>query len=284
MFQAFSASGRLSTIVAAAPSRRTMTVCRRPWRGNLSAARSSTSVDKRRRRQRMLTAMSAQERCGWPSRVDSTDPAVGLRAVASLRTLVERLEALHVAKAREPGWSWQQVGGGAGCVQAGGPPQARPQKEAEGLMFEGFTTDARAVVERARAEAQALGHARIGTEHLAARRRGRRRARSRRAARGDRSRGPRRRGARDGRDRPRRRPRAGRVRLRARRAEPGRAGLGANAVHPAREARAAGGAAPGGRRRHRRAAGRAPAARGAGRPRRARRAAAGRARGDRGAR
>ena len=33
-------------------------------------------------------------------------------------------------------------------------------------MFEGFTKDARAIVERARAEALALGHDRIGTEHL----------------------------------------------------------------------------------------------------------------------
>jgi ATP-dependent Clp protease ATP-binding subunit ClpA len=34
-------------------------------------------------------------------------------------------------------------------------------------MFEGFTKEARAIVERARAEALALGHDRIGTEHLA---------------------------------------------------------------------------------------------------------------------
>ena len=33
-------------------------------------------------------------------------------------------------------------------------------------MFERFTKDARAIVERARAEALALGHDRIGTEHL----------------------------------------------------------------------------------------------------------------------
>ena len=38
--------------------------------------------------------------------VDSLDPAVGLAAVATLRTLVEELEALHVANARARGWSW----------------------------------------------------------------------------------------------------------------------------------------------------------------------------------
>ncbi|ACV78151.1 helix-turn-helix domain-containing protein [Nakamurella multipartita] len=41
--------------------------------------------------------------------LDSADPAVGLRAVASLRILLERLEALHVAGARARGWSWQEI-------------------------------------------------------------------------------------------------------------------------------------------------------------------------------
>jgi hypothetical protein len=39
----------------------------------------------------------------------SRDPAVGLAAVASLRSLLESLEALQVANARERGWSWQQI-------------------------------------------------------------------------------------------------------------------------------------------------------------------------------
>ena len=39
----------------------------------------------------------------------SGDPAVGLAAVASLRSLLESLEALQVANARERGWSWQQI-------------------------------------------------------------------------------------------------------------------------------------------------------------------------------
>lgn len=39
----------------------------------------------------------------------SADPAVGLRAVASLRTLADRLETLQVARARELGWSWQDI-------------------------------------------------------------------------------------------------------------------------------------------------------------------------------
>lgn len=41
--------------------------------------------------------------------VDSRDPAVGLAAVAALRTLVEELEVLHVDNARAQGWSWQAI-------------------------------------------------------------------------------------------------------------------------------------------------------------------------------
>jgi DNA-binding NarL/FixJ family response regulator len=39
----------------------------------------------------------------------STDPDIGLRAVASLRALAERLEILQVQNARERGWSWQDI-------------------------------------------------------------------------------------------------------------------------------------------------------------------------------
>jgi len=37
------------------------------------------------------------------------DPRVGLRAVAALRTLLERLEAVQVRTARAGGWSWQEI-------------------------------------------------------------------------------------------------------------------------------------------------------------------------------
>jgi hypothetical protein len=39
----------------------------------------------------------------------SEDPEVGLRAVASLRALLETVEELQVKRARELGWSWQQI-------------------------------------------------------------------------------------------------------------------------------------------------------------------------------
>ena len=45
---------------------------------------------------------------------ESVDPAVGLRAVRALQRLEERLEAIHVAHAREQGWSWQAIANALG--------------------------------------------------------------------------------------------------------------------------------------------------------------------------
>src|SRR6266545_1934646 len=39
----------------------------------------------------------------------SEDPEVGLRGVVSLRALLEAVEELQVRRARELGWSWQQI-------------------------------------------------------------------------------------------------------------------------------------------------------------------------------
>ena len=47
----------------------------------------------------------------------SQDPAVGLRAVAALRALAERLEALQVERARSLGWSWQDIAGQLGVTK-----------------------------------------------------------------------------------------------------------------------------------------------------------------------
>jgi ribosome-binding protein aMBF1 (putative translation factor) len=44
----------------------------------------------------------------------SRDPAVGLRAVAALRRLVEQLEALQVQNARDLGWSWSEIAAAVG--------------------------------------------------------------------------------------------------------------------------------------------------------------------------
>jgi hypothetical protein len=45
------------------------------------------------------------------------DPEVGLRASMALHRLAERVEAHHVAAAREKGWSWQQIGDALGVTR-----------------------------------------------------------------------------------------------------------------------------------------------------------------------
>ena len=47
----------------------------------------------------------------------SADPDIGLRAVAALRELTERLEILQVDRARELGWSWQGIAARLGVTK-----------------------------------------------------------------------------------------------------------------------------------------------------------------------
>ena len=47
----------------------------------------------------------------------SNDPDVGLRAVAALRALTERLEVLQVENARQLGWSWQDIASRLGVTK-----------------------------------------------------------------------------------------------------------------------------------------------------------------------
>ncbi|PRI12179.1 RNA polymerase subunit sigma-70 [Leucobacter massiliensis] len=47
----------------------------------------------------------------------SDDPGVGLRAVRALRVLADRLETLHVERARALGWSWQQIADALGVTR-----------------------------------------------------------------------------------------------------------------------------------------------------------------------
>jgi DNA-directed RNA polymerase specialized sigma24 family protein len=59
----------------------------------------------------------------------SADPTTGLKAVASLRVLLESLERLQVENARSLGWSWQQI-----AEQLGVSKQAVHKKYGEGLL------------------------------------------------------------------------------------------------------------------------------------------------------
>jgi hypothetical protein len=51
------------------------------------------------------------------AQASSSDPSVGLRAVASLRALLESLEALQVGRARDAGWSWQDIATALGVTK-----------------------------------------------------------------------------------------------------------------------------------------------------------------------
>ena len=66
-------------------------------------------------RQLMLTAMETTLEIAEGAA--SNDPEVGLRAVAALRALTERLEILQVEHARELGWSWQDIASRLGVTK-----------------------------------------------------------------------------------------------------------------------------------------------------------------------
>jgi len=61
----------------------------------------------------MLTDMEAQ----LTESAASTDPDIGLRAVAALRTLTEQLEVLQVSNARALGWSWADIAARLGVTK-----------------------------------------------------------------------------------------------------------------------------------------------------------------------
>ena len=64
--------------------------------------------------QSKLTSMDIEE---LSVNLSSDDPAIGLRASLALHRLAERVEANHVASAREKGWSWQQIGDALGVTR-----------------------------------------------------------------------------------------------------------------------------------------------------------------------
>ena len=64
--------------------------------------------------QSTLTGMDIEE---LSVDLSSDDPAIGLRASLALHRLAERVEANHVASAREKGWSWQQIGDALGVTR-----------------------------------------------------------------------------------------------------------------------------------------------------------------------
>jgi hypothetical protein len=66
-------------------------------------------------RQHMLTLMETA--FAITEAASGSDPDAGLRAVAALRALAERLEILQVENARRLGWSWQQIAAPLGVTK-----------------------------------------------------------------------------------------------------------------------------------------------------------------------
>jgi DNA-directed RNA polymerase specialized sigma24 family protein len=64
----------------------------------------------------MLTVMT-RTAADLAGDLDSTDPTVGLRAVAALGRLLDQLEALQVRNARGKGWSWQEIADALGVTK-----------------------------------------------------------------------------------------------------------------------------------------------------------------------
>ena len=63
----------------------------------------------------MPTGAATSEEAGdVASAATSADPALGLRSVAALRRLADRLEDLQVDRARALGWSWAEVAAALG--------------------------------------------------------------------------------------------------------------------------------------------------------------------------
>ncbi|WP_314172413.1 hypothetical protein [Streptomyces winkii] len=61
-----------------------------------------------------MAASDAREAVDTAEAALNSDPGVGLRAVAALRRLTERLEVLQVDSARAQGWSWDEIGAALG--------------------------------------------------------------------------------------------------------------------------------------------------------------------------
>ena len=59
-------------------------------------------------------ATTSDEASDVASGATSVDPALGLRSVAALRRLADRLEALQVDRARALGWSWAEIAAALG--------------------------------------------------------------------------------------------------------------------------------------------------------------------------
>ena len=106
--------------------------------------------------------------------VDSVErPLEALTAVARLRARLETLEAVHVENALAMGMSWARIAGALGVSKQAAHKRHAGRASRKG-EFSGeagvdrliVTGRARAAVALSRAEAKALGHDEVGSDHL----------------------------------------------------------------------------------------------------------------------
>jgi len=63
------------------------------------------------------------------TKLASGDPEVGLRAVAALHRLAERMENIQVANARRSGWSWAKIATALGVTKQAAHQKHRDREE-----------------------------------------------------------------------------------------------------------------------------------------------------------
>ena len=66
------------------------------------------------------------------AQISSTDPDVGLQAVAALRRLLSRIEVLQVDNARDLGWSWEDIARSLGVSKQSVHEKHAPRRKAAG--------------------------------------------------------------------------------------------------------------------------------------------------------
>jgi hypothetical protein len=61
--------------------------------------------------------MPVEDITGLALKAAVEDPGEGLHAIAALRRLLDRMELLHVQRARGLGWSWEQIAAALGVTK-----------------------------------------------------------------------------------------------------------------------------------------------------------------------
>lgn len=92
----------------------------------------------------------------------------GAELAAELTEAGEELITVLVTSARQSGASWSDIGARLGVTRQGAHQRFAPKEEGRFAMFTRFAPASRQVLDRARSEAEQIGHGFLGTEHVLA--------------------------------------------------------------------------------------------------------------------